>query len=341
MTLECTTQNNIRSAIIPLSRRYRTDLLSQRLRILDCKIYTDTLFAKEKSISGNKCAQIFTDGSGFVFVYPMKLKSEAGDAMNVMTRDIGVPREVFSDNAFEEIGSNTEFQKCLNRCIIDYRRTEPFSPWKNIAENIIGIIKQKTKRRRINRNIPKRLWDFGMVLEAEIYSRTSGKDGRTSMDRLTGDTNDISEWIEFEFYDLCHYWDNQTDSREPNIGIWLGVVHRVGSALCYWILTNKGNVISRTTVQNLTKVESENPDIKCLIKEYHVSMWKEVGKEEHETDLDGYNDFINDYVPSLDNSDTFEENYSNDLSESPEMDDIVDNSDVKRSIDTYDQYIGA
>ena len=41
-----------------------------------------------------------------------------------------------------------------------------------------------------------------MVWEAEIYSRTAGKDGRTDLEKLTGDTKDISEWLEFEFYDL-------------------------------------------------------------------------------------------------------------------------------------------
>ena len=53
-TLKCTTQLNIRSAILPLTRRYRTDLLSQRLRRLSCRFYTDTAFAKFKSIIGNE-----------------------------------------------------------------------------------------------------------------------------------------------------------------------------------------------------------------------------------------------------------------------------------------------
>ena len=33
-TLKCTTQMNMRSAVLPLTRRYRTDLLSPRLRRL-------------------------------------------------------------------------------------------------------------------------------------------------------------------------------------------------------------------------------------------------------------------------------------------------------------------
>ena len=57
-TLKCTTQKVTRSAILPLTRRCRTDLMSQRLRRLSTTWYTDTLFSKEKSLVENKCAQI-------------------------------------------------------------------------------------------------------------------------------------------------------------------------------------------------------------------------------------------------------------------------------------------
>ena len=52
------------------------------------------------------------------------------------------------------------------------------------------------------------------------------------MDILAGYTIDISEWTEFEFYDLCWYLDNHTDNIEGKIGRWIGVSHRLGSSLC-------------------------------------------------------------------------------------------------------------
>ena len=85
---------------------------------------------------------------------------------------------------------------------MEVQNTEPYSPWENKAEIVIKIIKGKAKRRIFQSNMSKRVWDFGMVCEAEIYSRTAGKDGRTSLERLTGDTIEISECLEFEFYDL-------------------------------------------------------------------------------------------------------------------------------------------
>ena len=49
------------------------------------------LFAKQKYIIGNTCANIFTDREGLVYVHPMRFKAQAGEAYNEMTRDIGVP----------------------------------------------------------------------------------------------------------------------------------------------------------------------------------------------------------------------------------------------------------
>ena len=45
------------------------------------------------------------------------------------------------------------------------------------SESVIKIIKVNAKIIIFQRNIPKRIWELGMVWEAEIYSRTAGKDG--------------------------------------------------------------------------------------------------------------------------------------------------------------------
>ena len=60
---------------------------------------------------------------------------------------------------------------------------------------MIKIFKNKARNRMIQRRILKCIWDFGLVWEAEIYSRTDGKYERSPMERLTGDTINISEWM--------------------------------------------------------------------------------------------------------------------------------------------------
>ena len=81
------------------------------------------------------------------------------------------------------------------------------------------------------------------------------------MKLLRGDTINISEWTGFDFYDLCWYWNNHNYKTEGKIGRWIGVLHQVGSALCYWVLTGKVNIIARTTVKHVTRDKSENPKI--------------------------------------------------------------------------------
>ena len=46
---------------------------------------------------------------------------------------------------------------------MEVRTTDPYSPWQNKAESVIKIMKGKSKRKIFQRNIPKKVWDFGMV----------------------------------------------------------------------------------------------------------------------------------------------------------------------------------
>ena len=125
-----------------------------------------------------------------------------------------------------------EVQEYICRCRIYGRTTEPYSHGQNISEGMIKILKDKSKCRRIRWRVPKHIWYFGLVWEAEIDSRTAVKYGRTPMEILAGDTIDISEWTEFYFYNLFWYWGNHTDKTEGNIGRWIGVSRRVGISLC-------------------------------------------------------------------------------------------------------------
>ena len=46
---------------------------------------------------------------------------------------------------------------------MEAQTTEPYSQWQNKSESVIKIIKGKARRIRVNRDIIKRVWDFGMV----------------------------------------------------------------------------------------------------------------------------------------------------------------------------------
>ena len=81
--------------------------------------------------------------------------------------------------------------------------------------------------------------------------------GWTPIEIITGETPDISEYLDFGFYDLVTYQSN-AGLGEISLGKRLGVLHKIGQLMSYWILTDKGRVISCTTVQRLTN-RARNP----------------------------------------------------------------------------------
>ena len=109
---------------------------------------------------------------------------------------------------------------------------------------------------------------------------TFNLDGRTPMEQITGETPDISEYLDFGFYDWIWYKDN-AGLGENKIGRWLGVAHRVGNLMSYWILTNTGHVISRTTVQCITNLELSTDEVKDKCKEYDQRITDLLKDENH------------------------------------------------------------
>ena len=70
LTLKNTTQYGIRSALMPLSRRYRGDLFYQ-LKRLQGKWYTDTYQDRHVSLEGNKYTQFFPNKRMFAVSIPL------------------------------------------------------------------------------------------------------------------------------------------------------------------------------------------------------------------------------------------------------------------------------
>jgi hypothetical protein len=70
-TLHVTTQAGLRNVCLPGERRLRQRTNHLRFPTLSGKYYTDTMFASKKSAQMFKTAQIYTNGKGFDYFYPM------------------------------------------------------------------------------------------------------------------------------------------------------------------------------------------------------------------------------------------------------------------------------
>ena len=123
-TICMTTQHGVRSAIHPLTCCYHTDLLSLQYRCLDVLMYSDTMHFKVKSLNQNKCAQIFTTDE-FATTYPVRAEHHIGDTLRTLVEDIGIPRELLTDNANAMMGPNANFNKQAHFLRIKMRRIEP------------------------------------------------------------------------------------------------------------------------------------------------------------------------------------------------------------------------
>ena len=80
VTLQATTQNHIRSAAMPLSRRYRTDRMYEPKR-LRCDMASDTMDPRMDGLHGHGYCQVFGNRFMFAEAYPIMKKSDCGDAL--------------------------------------------------------------------------------------------------------------------------------------------------------------------------------------------------------------------------------------------------------------------
>jgi hypothetical protein len=56
------------------------------------------------------------------------------------------------------------------------------------------------------------------------------------------------------------------------LGRWLVVSHRVGSDLCYWIVIDSGQVVSKTSVEHVTHDDYLNEDMKAKVKDFEKKL---------------------------------------------------------------------
>ena len=275
-TLRVTTQRGVRSAILPISRRYRADRMFS-VRRLNGKFATDTAYGKVKSLRGNVGSQLFSHKCGFKACYPLQKidGNNVGDALTQFISDYGVPERLTFDGASVQTGPKTRFMDAIRRYEIRYHISGPRRPNENPAEQGIHELKKRWYRLMLKKKVPPRLWDYGFawVCETDNICANMSKyaDGRTPLEIITGDTPDISEYVDFDFYDWVLFRSN-AGLGEVEIARWIGVSHRVGRLMSYWLLPESGIPISATTVQRMTNDEKTTEEMQKRMEQYDARL---------------------------------------------------------------------
>lgn len=328
-TIRVTTQKGIRSFANPIHRRYRTNQQQMKYNRLNTRFYSDTFFAQTKSVNGNTCQQIFVNTDDYTRVYPMKSKADAHCALTDLFTTVGVPRAIHTDGASEL--TEGEWRRKCQLYDVEMTRTEAHSPWQNRAEGSIREHKRMHKRIAARTKTPKPLWDYLSVYVSEIRSLTArcNAESRTGMEAVTGNTPDITEWLDFGWYVPVWYWDSSEpfpgDSRK--VARWIGVAHRVGQALCYWILPESGIPIARSTVQAWSDDELRAETTVNQLKQYDESIKRKLP----EVDVDGHEMPLNLRFEDEEDNDIVE--HQEPGAEMPEADDYDE--------EAFDKYITA
>lgn len=271
-TLQATLQRGTRSAILPLERRYRADRRFGKKR-LHTTISTDTAYFPCRSLRGNVASQVYWEKCGFSSCYHASRANDRniGPTLPAFSNDYGVPDRLKMDGAQIQVGRNTEFQAFIRANEIKLHISHPYRPNENPAEGGWREIKRRFYRFQQKYQVPMRLWDFLLDYTCEVMSITVNgsrySQQRTPLEIITGITPDISEYLDFHFYEWVWFRTNAgLGPRE--LGRWLGISHRRGPLMTYWILPISCIPISCDSVQRVTRAELETEEVKQQTRQF-------------------------------------------------------------------------
>ena len=88
--------------------------------------------------------------------------------------------------------------------------TEPYTPKQNKCEHEFGAARIHARIILETTKCPEQLWDYVLEYVCYVRNRTARKalDYKTPHEILLGDTPDISELFDFEFFQPVQYMDN-------------------------------------------------------------------------------------------------------------------------------------
>jgi hypothetical protein len=153
-------------------------------------------------------------------------------------------------------------------------------------------------------------------------AQAGGLRGTCPLQDATGETHDMSECLDFGFYDHVSHKEN-AGLGNAAIGRWLGVSHRVGGLMSHWVLTRSGTVISRTAVQRITNLDKETDEVKQSINEFDVEVNRRFKEEEKDLTCDGAKPNPEDWSECLENDADFQQESDSVVNDpnAPEADD--------------------
>ena len=174
--------------------------------------------------------------------------------------------------------------KQIKKHNINHHTTEANLHKQNPAKGVIRELRCKWYRVMVQKQVSPRLWDYGMKWCANIMSLTHTSAGYINgcipLSRVTGETSDISQFLDFGFYDYVWYKDNA--GLGPQLpGRWLGVADSHGNLMCYHVIKQNGEIVQRSSVQRVTQLELQTNEYKTLFTTFDSNIKQRLNIKDH------------------------------------------------------------
>ena len=156
ITIDNATQRCVRQADPRLKSNYSTNDRMLRYKRLDECFFIDTFCAKKskslESLHQNTCCQLFVTDKSYVFVCPLEKESDVLLSFKLFAKDVGVPEALVTDCAKAE--TSAEVKKFCINIGTTLKILEQGTPWTNLAELHIRILKSATSKDVTESNSP-------------------------------------------------------------------------------------------------------------------------------------------------------------------------------------------
>ena len=119
-----------------------------------------------KLLRGNTCWHLFVSYKCFVFVVPMKSKYWVPLDLNLFAKEIGDPDAIICDADGKE--KSNEVRKFRHHIWTTLRYLEESTPWANLSEMYICLIKESIRKDMKSCNRPLVFWDYCSERRARI-----------------------------------------------------------------------------------------------------------------------------------------------------------------------------
>ena len=228
--------------------------------------FIDTFFATKKggkSSRGNLCCQLFVTYKGFLYVVPLKRKSEVMSAVKQFTKEIGAPDAIVCDMLMEQ--TSPEIKTFFNEIRTTLRVLEEGTLCANKDERYIGLLKESVRKVMRESNLPIPFWDYYLERRVQIYNMTASDYpticGMNPYTLVTGEEGDISNLCQFSWYKWVYFREHTAafPHNKEVLGHVLGPAHGVGNEMAQWILKANGQVVPHHSIRPLHPGELTSP----------------------------------------------------------------------------------